>query len=82
MKGEFYSLAQLRLNEEKSCFFLIILAPAANPTYIWLTTSIKNGQIPANPPIIVNGTVTVVEGGIHLDGITGSLDAGEVQENG
>ena len=57
--------------------FLFILAPSVNPSYIWLTNTIRNNQVPANPPILVNGTVGVVNGGLFMDGATGSLDAGE-----
>ena len=59
-----------------------VIAPGANPTFIWVTNSIKNGQVPTNPPLTVNGSVTVVDGGLALDGFTGSLDAGEFSSIG
>ena len=38
---------------------------------------IKNGQIPANPPLVVNGSVEVTKEGLQLDGTTGSINAGD-----
>lgn len=54
-----------------------ILAPGPNPTIIWDTTHMHNNRINANPPLTANSGVTLVENSIHMDGVTGYLDAGE-----
>ena len=37
----------------------------------------QNNHINANPPLIANGGVTLIENSVHMDGVSGYLDAGD-----
>ena len=41
----------------------------------------RNNHINANPPLIANGGVTLIENSVHMDGVSGYLDAGDSDGN-
>ena len=53
------------------------IAPGPNPSIIWDTTHMQNNHINANPPLIANGGVTLIENSVLMDGVSGYLDAGD-----
>ena len=58
---------------------MIFSAPGVNPAYIWPLTSIKNGQVPTNPPLKAHGNIIVSNDGLIFEDESAYLNAGDFQ---
>ena len=61
----------------KKC--LLSTAPGVNPAYIWPLSTIRNGQVPTNPPLKTHGNIVVDGDGLVLEDESAYLNAGDFQ---
>ena len=63
----------------KSNKCLLSPAPGVNPAYIWPLSTIRNGQVPTNPPLKTHGNIVVDGDGLVLEDESAYLNAGDFQ---
>ena len=58
---------------------IVFSAPGVNPAYIWPLNTIRNGQVPTNPPLKTYGNILVSGNSLVLEDESAYLNAGDFQ---